>query len=64
MKNWIKIQPVHITGNLWKKFKTYSMKNLSQRNEYDILLEGTETPSFYAEPKPKPIKAFQHLDSM
>ena len=40
------------------------MKNLSQRNEYDILLEGTETPSFYSEPKPKPIKAFQHLDSM
>ena len=32
--------------------------------KYDILLEGTETPSFYAKPKPQPIKAFQHLDPM
>ena len=36
--------------NLGKKFKTYSMRNLSQKMN-DILLEGTKTPSFYAKPK-------------
>ena len=55
----MKIQIRHIKKKLRKKFKSYSMKNLSQKSEYDILLEGTETTSLYA--KPKTHKAYQDI---
>ena len=50
----------------YKEKFTKKIQNLYEKlitkNEY-ILLEGTETPSFYANPKPvKPFKTFQHLD--
>ena len=34
-------------------------EKLTTKNEYDILLEGTETPSFYA--KPKIHKTYQDI---
>ena len=38
-------------------------EKLITKNEYDILLEGTETHIFMQNPKPiKPFKICQHLD--
>ena len=54
MKNRMKIQILHIKRNIQRKFKTYSMITETYsitENKYDILLEGTETPSFYTKPK-------------
>ena len=51
----------------YKKKFTEEIQNLLQeklitKNECDILLEGTETPSFYA--KPKTHKTFQDIPTL